>query len=263
MPLQNRVTPPGDIVADPHRGLFTGNRGIIHDPATKTLLKKRWANPAWLICVCEFRGRRRKVMGGRSWTELFFLDEATAFAAGHRPCFYCRRDDANRFRAAWEEGNGVADCCAPTSTRSCIASASPAARNCIRCRAAGQAARWRDGAGGDGELSDRAGQPLRWTLAGYRKVEARSGTPMLITPPSTLRALASGISAGAASERELAHRPALFVDQHAGIPQRPVAHDLAAARDSASLGFGAASPVRAPSSAWQSRRRRADRQAPA
>ena len=89
--------------------MFTGNRGIIHDPATKTLLKKRWASPAWITCVCEFRGWRRKVMGGRSWTELFFLDEATAFAAGHRPCFFCRRDDANRFRAAWEEGNGVAN----------------------------------------------------------------------------------------------------------------------------------------------------------
>src|SRR6201996_2557455 len=107
MPLQNRVTPFGDIVAVSDRGLFTGNRGIIHDPATKTLLRKRWSNPAWLICVCEFRGRRREVMGGRSWTELFFLDEATAFAAGHRPCFFCRRDDANRFQAAWEQGNRV------------------------------------------------------------------------------------------------------------------------------------------------------------
>ncbi len=109
MPLQNRVTPTGDIIATPHRGLFTGNRGIIHDPATKTLLRKRWSSPAWITCVCEFRGWRRQVMGRRSWTELFFLDEATAFAAGHRPCFFCRRDDANRFRAAWEKGNGVAD----------------------------------------------------------------------------------------------------------------------------------------------------------
>ncbi len=109
MPLQNRVTPAGDIIADPHRGLFTGNRGIIHDPATKTLLKKRWSSPAWITCLCEFRGWRRPVMGRRSWTELFFLDEATAFAAGHRPCFFCRRDDANRFRAAWERGNGITD----------------------------------------------------------------------------------------------------------------------------------------------------------
>ena len=91
MALQNRVLPTGDIVADPHRGMFTGNRGIIHDPATKTLLKKRWSSPAWLVCVCEFEGRWREVMGGRSWTELFFLDEAVALAAGHRPCFFCRR----------------------------------------------------------------------------------------------------------------------------------------------------------------------------
>ena len=107
MPLQNRVTPSGDIIATPHRGMFTGNRGIIHDPATKTLLSKRWASQAWITCLCEFRGWRRKVMGGRSWTELFFLDEATAFAAGHRPCFYCRRGDALKFRAAWAESNGA------------------------------------------------------------------------------------------------------------------------------------------------------------
>src|SRR6202051_2350712 len=107
MPLQNRVTPSGDIIATPHRGMFTGNRGIIHDTTTKTLTR-RWANKAWLTCVCEFRGRRRVVMGARSWTELFFLDEATALAAGHRPCFFCRRDDSNRVRAAWGWGNGVA-----------------------------------------------------------------------------------------------------------------------------------------------------------
>ena len=108
MPLQNRVTPTGDIIATPHRGMFIGNRGIIHDPATKTLTR-RWAGRAWLTCLCDFRGWRREVMDGRSWTELFFLDEATAFAAGHRPCFFCRRQDANRFRAAWEQGNGIAN----------------------------------------------------------------------------------------------------------------------------------------------------------
>lgn len=105
MPLQNRVTPFGEIVATSHRGHFTGNRGIIHDPATRTLLNRRWSSKAWITCVCEFRGRRRKVMSTRSWTELFFLDEATAFAAGHRPCFYCRRADAVAFRDAWASGN--------------------------------------------------------------------------------------------------------------------------------------------------------------
>src|SRR5438477_6228590 len=96
-PLQNRVTPFGDVVAIAQRGLFIGNRGIIHDPATKTLLGRRWTTKAWLVCVLEYKGRRRELMGGRSWTELFFFDEAVALAAGHRPCFFCRRTDAQAF----------------------------------------------------------------------------------------------------------------------------------------------------------------------
>ena len=70
MPLQNRVDPFGAIHAVPERGLFTGNRGIIHDPGTKTLLKKRWALPAWIICMCQFRNVRREPMGrnGRATT---------------------------------------------------------------------------------------------------------------------------------------------------------------------------------------------------
>src|SRR5213596_2896308 len=101
MTLQNRVLPTGDIVADPHRGLFTGNRGIIHDPATKTLLNKRWSSSAWLVCLCEYKGKRREVMSRQSWTELFFLDEATALAAGHRPCFLCQRALAVAFQSGF------------------------------------------------------------------------------------------------------------------------------------------------------------------
>src|SRR5437764_7371423 len=107
MPLQNRVTPFGDIVAIPQKGMFTGNRGIIHDPATRTLLKRRWATKAWLSCVCEFKGRRRDVMARRSWTGLFFLDEAAALAAGHRPCFFCRRAAAGAFLNTWALGRAV------------------------------------------------------------------------------------------------------------------------------------------------------------
>ena len=172
MPLQNRVTPTGDIIATPHRGLFTGNRGIIHDPATKTLLKKRWSSPAWITCVCEFRGWRRKVMGGRSWTELFFLDEATAFAAGHRPCFFCRRDDANRFRAAWEKGNGVTGHSrARDGRRAASASGWSAARSgCIRCRC-----RWRNCLmarwcrQGEESFLIVQGRALQWSMAGYQQ----------------------------------------------------------------------------------------------
>src|SRR5215470_19822917 len=86
--------------------MFMGNRGIIHDPRTRTLLSRRWATKAWIVCVCEYKGVRRDVMSRRSWTELFFLDEATALAAGHRPCFFCRRKAAESFRAAWAAGNG-------------------------------------------------------------------------------------------------------------------------------------------------------------
>jgi hypothetical protein len=107
MPLQNRVTPFGAIIATPARGLFIGNRGIIHDPATRTLTTRRWTIKAWLICRCDYQGIRREVMARRSWTELFFLDEATALAAGHRPCFLCRRNEAEAFRTAWALGNGI------------------------------------------------------------------------------------------------------------------------------------------------------------
>lgn len=194
MPLQNRVTPLGDIVADPHRGLFTGNRGIIHDPATKTLLKKRWSNPAWLICLCEFRGRRREVMGGRSWTELFFLDEATALAAGHRPCFYCRRDDANRFRAAWKNGNGVAGALARDIDRVLHRERLDRGRKRLHPLPV-PLEELPDGtmvqAGEDSYLI-LGGKLLLWRFAGYRRMNAPIGEAQLITPPSTLRALAAG-----------------------------------------------------------------------
>jgi len=99
--LHNRVTPFGEVVAIPQRGLYIGNRGIIHDPVTKTLLGRRWTTKAWLVCVLDYKGRGRELMGGRSWTELFFLDEATALAAGHRPCAECQRERFNLFRTTF------------------------------------------------------------------------------------------------------------------------------------------------------------------
>ncbi|MFC0242467.1 hypothetical protein [Rhodopseudomonas telluris] len=216
MPLQNRVTPFGAIVAVAARGMFTGNRGIIHDPATKTLLNRRWSNPAWITCVCDFRGRRRAVMAARSWTELFFLDEATALAAGHRPCYYCRRDDATRFAAAWARGNGFAR-----------VSAKAIDAVLHRERLDGKAKRLHPlpcevsalpdsamvAAGNDGAPSTAVtqgvawhhatcylitgGRRLRWSFDGYQPVDSRdieraSTTLRLLTPPSTLRALSAG-----------------------------------------------------------------------
>ena len=193
MPLQNRVTPTGAIIPTPHPGLFVGNRGIIHDPATRTLLRKRWSCPAWLICVLEFRGRRRKVMAGRSWTELFFLDEATAFAAGHRPCFFCRREDANRFRAAWEEGNGVNDLHAPDMDavlhHQRLASGKTLHPLPVRIEKLPDGAMVQDG---DESFLIAGGRALKWSPAGYTKAERTLSGAKLLTPPSTVRAFAAG-----------------------------------------------------------------------
>ena len=101
-PLQNRVLPTGDIVAIPARGTLTGNRGIIHGP-DRVLGAARWSHHAWICCTLDWQGRQRDVMTGRKWTELFFLDEAVALAAGHRPCGYCRRPAYRDFVAAWGE----------------------------------------------------------------------------------------------------------------------------------------------------------------
>lgn len=100
MPLQNRVLPTGEIVADPARGMFTGNRGCLHDDQRR-LGAARWKGRAWIICALEFKGWRREVMTPRTWTELFFLDEAVALAAGHRPCALCRRNAFLAFQAAF------------------------------------------------------------------------------------------------------------------------------------------------------------------
>ncbi|MGX7741683.1 hypothetical protein [Rhodopseudomonas parapalustris] len=210
MTLQNRVTPFGDIVAVPSRGMFTGNRGIIHDPATRTLLNRRWSSQAWITCTCEFRGRRRDVMATRSWTELFFLDEATALAAGHRPCYYCRRTDANAFAAAWARGNGLAGVSAkqidvtlhrerldgrtkrlhplPCAVEALPDGAMVAASDCARPHASANAPA--------GQMSacylivrDRV---LLWSFDGYQLAYHLPADALLITPPSTLRVLAAG-----------------------------------------------------------------------
>ncbi len=106
MPLQNRVTPFGEIVAVPERGSFMGNRGRIHN-ARRELETRHWERKAWITCLLQFKGRHRQVMAASSYTKLFFLDEATALAAGHRPCGECRRSDARRFKDLWLEANGA------------------------------------------------------------------------------------------------------------------------------------------------------------
>jgi hypothetical protein len=102
--LQNRVDPSGQIIKTSARGLWLGNRGVIHN---RQDIVKPFNHKAWITCLLEFKGRERPVMSPGRWTELFFLDEATAFAAGHRPCFECRREDALRFKSCWISGNPV------------------------------------------------------------------------------------------------------------------------------------------------------------
>src|ERR1700688_3280776 len=195
MPLQNRVTPSGDIIATPHRGMFTGNRGIIHDPATKTLAR-RWANKAWLTCVCEFRGRRRVVMGARSWTALFFLDEATALAAGHRPCGYCRRRDLLAFAAASQAAQSLAR--RPWAREmDAVLHRERVGRSRRQVTRTMDAWQLPDGvmiraAGGMGLLL--GGQLRAWSLTGYGATDGArvSGPVEVLTPPTIVGALAAG-----------------------------------------------------------------------
>ena len=114
MPKQNRVTPFGEIVAVPERGTMMGNRGRLHDESG--LIRRPWQVRRWLLCRLEFHGRHRAVIAPNRYTELFFLDEAIGFAAGHRPCFECRRSSFNDFRDAWSTGNpGVLGAGRPTA----------------------------------------------------------------------------------------------------------------------------------------------------
>jgi len=108
MPLQNRVTPFSELIADPARGLVYGNRGCLHDARGR--IRRRYDGRRWIACRLRFRGwHRTPLLQPGRFTELFFLDEATAFAAGHRPCALCRREDYNRFGTLWPGGGRGAD----------------------------------------------------------------------------------------------------------------------------------------------------------
>jgi hypothetical protein len=195
MPLQNRVTPFGEIVAVPQRGTMMGNRGIIHDPSTRTLLKRRWTTKAWIICVCEFKGVRREVMARQSWTELFFFDEATALAAGHRPCFYCQRQRAKAFQAAWAEGNMTPSPSAPAMDTILHAERLDAKGGKRRHGIGGSYAGLPDGAmiaAGDNAYVIKGGKPYLWSWNGYGPSAPKLDGVALLTPPSTVSTLRAG-----------------------------------------------------------------------
>jgi hypothetical protein len=194
MPLQNRVTPLGELIADPARGLVYGNRGCLHDASGG--IRRGYAVRRWIACRLEFKGwRRRPLLQPGRFTELFFLDEATAFAAGHRPCALCRREDYERFSAIWRElhpGQGGAD-------------AIDAQLHSERVDPATRGHRLHEAAvdklpNGAFVLVD--GRPwlvlgrrlLAWTPAGYADPVPLPRAAALITPPSLVAVLRTGWS---------------------------------------------------------------------
>jgi len=189
-PLQNRVDPFGELHAVAERGGMMGNRGSGHlHRDHQTLSRSRWKTKHWLICVCEFKDRHREVWG-RYYTELFFLDEPTALAAGHRPCFECRRQAAKAFIAA-----------CPGTPSGVGAMDEALHRERVEDR---RKRLWRARLG---ELPDgamiardrrpyavRSGALLPWSFAGYGEPEPLEPNAIadVLTPPSTVAALKGG-----------------------------------------------------------------------
>lgn len=216
MSLQNRVTPFGELIATDARGTFMGNRGGVIHNSKQELTARRWVNNRWIICLLDFKGRRRPVMAPGCYTELFFLDEATALAAGHRPCAECRRDDFNRFKTSWIEGNPQYGFTAKTSIDEID--------NVLhgeRVTSEGGKITFKCPLGNlpDGTLFALPGQPetaliswqnsmWRWTSQGYSETTTMREETLVdvLTPASTVNALRSGFIP------EVAINPSIYQD---------------------------------------------------
>jgi hypothetical protein len=196
VPLRNRVTPLGELIVTPERGLVYGNRGCLHNDAGE--IRRGYATKRWIACRLCFRGRRRSpLMAPGRFTELFFLDEATALAAGHRPCAECRRNDYNRFSENWltlHPGQAGAD-------------AIDAQLHGERLRLGTRERRFYEASYSDlpdGAFVLEAGRPhlvlarelLAWSPGGYRDRHRRptNARPIVITPPSLVAILRGGWS---------------------------------------------------------------------
>jgi len=202
MPKQNRVTPFGNLIATPARGTLMGNRGCLHDEHKQ--IRRRFQGRRWILCVLEFKGRRHPIMKPGHYTELFFLDEATALAAGHRPCAECQRDRFNHFREIWARANPkAAKTARPSATAlDAILHEERLATGAEGRRSSTSLEGLPDGAfiTDDNETAYLVlkGQALRWSPAGY---ERRAGRAIrypvwVMTPASVVRALAAGYQAG-------------------------------------------------------------------
>ena len=205
MPLQNRVTPFGEITAQPWRGALMGNRGILHD-TRNNLGTARWRHNNWVCCVTEFRGRHRAVMPSPGsptrYTALFFWDEACALAAGHRPCAECRNADYRRFKAGWAAA-GLPGAKAHEIDRALHAARVTRARQQVTHRA--ELATLPDGV--FLMLADADDAPMlkwrerlwRWSPEGYSDAGALSdGMVRVLTPAPTVAAVRAGYAPVAA-----------------------------------------------------------------
>lgn len=198
MPRQNRVTPFSTLIATPARGTLTGNRGCLHDDHGQ--IRRAFQGQRWIICLLEFKNRHRNVMTPGQYTELFFLDEATALAAGHRPCAECQRDRFNLFRETWARANPEL-----AKTARPAAAAIDAALHAERLATG---APQRIFCNSIDDLPDGVfisadeqtaylvlnHQLLRWNPAGYEGAaqQAINYPARVLTPASTVRALAAG-----------------------------------------------------------------------
>lgn len=188
MPLQNRVTPDGELTISPARGLLMGNRGGRFHSDERSLTARRWASKQWICCVLDFKGRQRDVWG-RYYTELFFLDEVTAFAAGHRPCFECRRRDAQGFAALFPGPHK-----APEMDAALHAERLDGKMKRRHLRAIDTLPDGAMIALDDGFYAMRGHYLLRWSPSGYDSKQSRASAidVDVLTPPAILTVLAKG-----------------------------------------------------------------------
>jgi hypothetical protein len=192
VPLQNRVTPFGELVAAPARGTMFGNRGGRFHRDDRTLGQRRWASRQWICCVLSFKGRQRDVWG-RYYTELFFLDEATALAAGHRPCFECRRRDAQSFAEKWAQAKsgGI-----PKAPEMDVVLQNERLDGRAKRTHAMPFDELSDGAFvafDDAAYALRGDKLLRWSPSGYVETKPRPhGTANVLTPRSIVAVLSAG-----------------------------------------------------------------------
>jgi hypothetical protein len=200
VPLQNRVTPFGELIAVDARGTLMGNRGCLHDETRR--IRRRFVGRRWIHCVLEFKGRHRTVMTPNRYTELFFLDEATALAAGHRPCAECQRERYLDFRAHWTAARGAGARSAPPSV-----DAIDRVLHAERLDGDGKRT-YRERVGrlpGSVMVADEQARPylvvddaLRpWTPSGYAdRIRRPSDAVSVLTPPSIVRAIEHGYVVG-------------------------------------------------------------------